>query len=132
GGAGRRHGGEDRPLGGEVLEDLPRQNRCPSLARLRQEQEQRLGVALVSERAPAGAERQQLEAVAELQRLGPLAIARRELADEAADHALEPRLLESCQERPGVPLAEEAARVGDPETVAGMVGQTLEVVIVGA
>ena len=47
----RRNAGEDRPLGGEVLEDLAREHAAAAAARLGDQQQQRLGVALqLSER----------------------------------------------------------------------------------
>ena len=64
-GAVRRHGGEDRPLGREVLEDLPGEDAAAAAARLRDQQQKRLGVALQLERAPARRVRDQLEPVAE-------------------------------------------------------------------
>ena len=85
-GAVGRHGGEDRPLGGQVLEDLPREDAAAAAARLGDQQEQRLRVALQLERAPARDERVQLEAVAELEALRPLAVGAAEVADEARDH----------------------------------------------
>ena len=51
GGTVRRHDGEDRPLGGEVLEDLPREHAAPAAAGLRDQEQQRLRVALELERA---------------------------------------------------------------------------------
>ena len=45
---------------------------------------------------------------------------------------VEPRVVERLQERPRVALAEEAARVRDPEALAGRVVEPLEVVEVGA
>ena len=58
--------------------------------------------------------RDQLEPVAEAERLRPLAVGRAEVADEAGDD-VEPRVGERLQERPRVALAEERAGVGDPE-----------------
>ena len=63
--------------------------------------------------------------------LGPLAVGAAEVAEEAGD-GVEPRVVQRLQERPRVPLAEEAARVRDPEPVAGRVGEPVEVVEVGA
>ena len=53
GGAVRRDDGEDRPLGGEVLEDLPGEHAAAAAARLGDQQQQRLRVALELERAAA-------------------------------------------------------------------------------
>ena len=107
GGAVRRDGGEDRALGGEVLEDLPGRARRPRPRDLGDEQEERLGVALELERAAARDVRDELEPVAEPERLGPLAVGRAEVADEAGDR-VEVGLGERGQERPRVALAEEA------------------------
>ena len=85
GGAVRRHGGEDRPLGGEVLEHLPGEDAAAAAAGLGDQQQQRLGVALQLERAAARHVRDQLEPVAEPERLRPLAVGRAEVADEAGD-----------------------------------------------
>src|SRR5262249_35555565 len=46
GGAVGRDHGEDGPLGGEVLEDLPGKNAAAAAAGLRDQEEQRLGVPL--------------------------------------------------------------------------------------
>src|SRR5215208_4696135 len=46
------HRGEDRPLGGEVLEDLPARYDLPAAGGVGEEQQVRLGVALQLERAP--------------------------------------------------------------------------------
>ena len=47
----RRHHGEDRPLGGEVLEDLAREHAAPATVGLRDEQQEGVRVAL-ERRAP--------------------------------------------------------------------------------
>ena len=57
-----RDGGEDRPLGREVLEDLPGQDAPAAAARLRDQEEQRLGVPLQLERAAARDVAEQLDA----------------------------------------------------------------------
>ena len=49
-----RHGGQDRALGGEVLEHLPRQDALAAPAGVGDEQEQRLRVALQLERRRRG------------------------------------------------------------------------------
>ena len=70
----RRNGSEDRPLGGEVLEDLPRRHRAASAPRLRQQEEQRFRVALELERGSPRHLRDHLDAVAEPEPLSELAI----------------------------------------------------------
>ena len=112
--------GQDRPLGGEVLEDLPAEDdprRGPPPRG--QEQQDRLGVALELERA---ALRQRSgcssRPVAEAERSGPLPVGGAEVADEARDDVVEAGLGERGQERPRIALAEEAARVRDPEALA--------------
>src|SRR5262249_60332053 len=75
---------------------------------------------------------QQFQPVAEIERLRPLAVARRQLADEARCDVLEPGFLERRQERPWIALAEEAAGVGDAEAVARNVFEPLQVVVIGA
>ena len=71
---------------------------------------------------------EQLEPVAEVELLHPLAVDRAEVADEARDHVVEAGGGERGQERARVALAEEAAGVGDPEAVAGAVLEPGEVV----
>ena len=85
GGAVRRNDGEDRAAGGEVLEHLPGEDALAAPARLRDQQQQRLGVALQLERLGPRRVRDQLEPVAEPELLGPLAVGRAEVADEAGD-----------------------------------------------
>ena len=85
GGAVRRHDRQDRPLGGEVLEDLAGEHAAPAAARLGDQEQQRLRVALELERAAPGDVRDQLEPVAEPEALGPLGVGRAEVADEADD-----------------------------------------------
>ena len=55
GGAVGRDGGEDRPLGGEILEDLPGEDALAAAARVGDQQQQRLRVALQLERAARAA-----------------------------------------------------------------------------
>src|SRR5439155_24779049 len=122
-----RHRRQDRPLRGEVLEDLAAEDSVPPTARFGDQQEERLGVALQLERAPAGCVRQELEPVAQVERLRPLPIGRTEVAEEAGDD-VEPGLRERAQERPRVAFAEEAARVRDSEALAAAVLEPREVV----
>ena len=82
-GAVGRHERQDRPLGGEVLEHLPGEDALAAPAGLGDQEQQRLGVALELERPPARRVRDQLQPVAEPQLLGPLAVGRAEVADEA-------------------------------------------------
>ena len=105
----RRHRRQDRATGRDVLEHLPREHALAAAARIRDEEEERLGVPLVAQGLAAGQVVDELEAVAELQRLGPLPVARPEVADEAGD-GVEVGVAERLQERAGIPLAEEAAR----------------------
>ena len=128
----RRNRGEDRPLGGDVLEHLARDDAGAASARVGRDQQQRLRVALQLERAPARHERDHLDAVAEPERVRELAVGRAEAADEARDDVLEPRLGERAQERLRVALAEERAGVRDPEALAGRVRHPVEVVEVAA
>jgi len=74
----------------------------------------------------------ELEPVPEFKRLRPFSIGHTEVADEACDDVLEPGLRQCGQERPGIALAEEAAGVGDPETITATVLQPGEVIEVGA
>ena len=131
GGAVGRHDRQDRAAGGDVLVDLPGEHAFPAAAGVGHEEEQRLRVALEPQRLRARRVRDELEAVAELERLGPLAVGRAEVADEAGDR-VEVRLLERLEERPGIALAEEAPRVGDPEPRARHVLEPCEVVEVAA
>ena len=123
-GAVGRHSGEDRALGREVLEHLPRQHSPPTSARFGDQQEESIGVALERERLAARHVRMQLEPVTEPERLRPLPIGDAEVADEAGDDVLEAGLCECGQERPRIALPEEAARVRDPKAVAAVVLQT--------
>ena len=81
----RRHDGEDRAARGDVLEDLPGEDALPAAARVGDEEEQRLRVALEAQRLRARRVRDELEAVAEVERLRPFAVRRAEVADEARD-----------------------------------------------
>ena len=67
-GAVRRHRGEDRTADGDVLEHLPREDTPPTPARVGDEQEQRLGVALERERGRPRRVREELEPVSEPER----------------------------------------------------------------
>ena len=127
-----RDDGEDRPLGGEVLEDLPRQDALAAAARLRDQEEQRLGVPLQLERAAARDVAEELDPVAEAERLRVLAVGGAEVAGEARDHVVEAGVGERAQERLRVALAVEVAGVRDPEAVARVVLEAREVVEVAA
>ena len=131
GGAVGGNRGEDRPLGGEILEHLPGEHAASSSARVGDQQEQRLRVPLQLERAAAGDVRDQLQPVAEPEALRPLAVGRAEVADEPGDD-VEPRVGQRGDERPRVAAAEEAARMGDPEPLRRAVLHPVEVVEVGA
>ena len=80
-GAVRRHDGQDRPARGQVLEHLPGEDAAPAAARLRDQEQQRLGVALQLERPPVRRVRDQLDPVDDP--LRPLAVGGAEVADEA-------------------------------------------------
>ena len=131
GGAVRRHGSEDRPLGREVLEHLPGEHALAAAACVGDQEQERLGVALELERRLARRVRDQLELVAEPTLLRPLPVGGAEVAEEARLD-VEPGLGERGQERARVALAEEAARVRDPEAVARCVVEPGEVVEVAA
>ena len=111
----RRHGGEDRPLGREVLEDLPGEDALAAAGRLGDQEQERVRVALQLERGLPGGVRDQLEAISQAEVLRPLVVGRAEVAEEADDDVLVARLGERGQERARVALAEEAAGVRDPE-----------------
>jgi hypothetical protein len=68
----------------------------------------------------------ELEPVTERQLLGPLAVGRAEVADEARDD-VQAGLGQRREERPRAPPADEAAGVGDSEALAGRVLEPLEV-----
>ena len=88
-GAVGRDDGEDRPLGGEVLEHLPGEHAPAAAVGLGDQEQQRLGVALQLERAAVRRVRDQLDPVDDPGR--PLAVGRAEVADEARDDAVDPR-----------------------------------------
>src|SRR6185503_9761694 len=108
-----------------------REHTLATAARVRDEQEQRVGVALVAQRLAARQVVDQLEPVAEPERLRPLPVRRTEVADEARDR-VEIGVVERLQERSRVPLAEEASRVRDAEALARHVLEPREVVEVAA
>ena len=99
-------------------EHLPRDHAGAAPARLGEDQQQRLRVALELQRLPARHERHHLDAIGEPQRLRELAIRGAEPADEPNDDVLQPRLGKRAQERLRVALPEERARVRDPEALA--------------
>ena len=111
GGAVGRHDGEDRPLGREVLEHLAAEHALAAAARLRDQEQQRLGVALQLERAAARRVGDQLEPVAERQLPRPT---RGRSSGSRRGSARRRRRGRDCcergQERPRVALAEERAR----------------------
>ena len=125
-----RHRREDRPLGGEVLEHLAREHALAAAARVGDQQQQRLRVALELERAPARDIRDQLEPVAEVERSAHSRSVERKSPTKRA--TMPGRSRRAPQERPRVALAEEAARVRDPEAVGARVLEAGEVVEVGA
>ncbi len=85
GGAVRGHRGEDRPSRRDVLEHLAREHPLATAARVGDQEQQRLGVALESERRRAGRVRDQLEPVAEAELGRPFAVGAAEVAEEAGD-----------------------------------------------
>ena len=109
GGAVGWHEREDRPLGREVLEHLAGQHALAAAVGLRDQEQQRLGVALELERAAARARTGSARAGRRALALGPLAVGRAEVAEEARHDVVE-TLRERRQERPRVALAEERAR----------------------
>src|SRR5690606_28473298 len=127
----RRHDREDRPADGEVLEHLPGEDAPAAAARLRDQEEERLRVTLERERGGARRVRDQLEAVAEAERLRPLAVGGTEVAEEPRRH-VEARVGQRLQERPWVASSEEAAGMGDPEALGRMALQAGDVVEVAA
>src|SRR3970282_117193 len=110
----RRDGGKNRPPCGEVLEHLPGEDSLPPSTRVRDEQQERLGVALEPERLRARGVLEDPQRVAEPERLRPLAVDRAEVAHETRDR-VESRVREGLEERARVAPPEEAARVLDPE-----------------
>ena len=64
---------------------FPERTPFPRPSGVGNEQEQRLRVALQTQRLGAGRVRHELEAVAEAERRRPLAVGRAEVADEASD-----------------------------------------------
>ena len=122
-----RHDGEDRPLRREVLEHLAREHALAAPGRVGDQQEQRLGVALELQRLAPRRVRKQAEPVAESEPLGPGAVGRAEVAEEARLD-VQAGLGERGQERARIALAEEAAGVRDPEALARPVLEPLEVV----
>ncbi len=67
-----RDDGEDRTARRDVLEDLPGEDALASAARIGHEQEQRLRVALEAQRLRPGQVVDELETVAEVERLAPI------------------------------------------------------------
>src|SRR5437763_13433202 len=99
GGTVEGNDGEDRPFRREVLVDLPGQDAAAAAARRRDQKEQSLGIPLQLERAPSRDVAEQLEAVAEAERLGVRAIRFPEVAREANYEVLETRSGEGLEER---------------------------------
>ncbi len=110
GGAVRRHRGEDRPLGREVLEDLAREDAPAAPAGLRDQQQQRLRVALQLERARGAARTASSSSRSPRPRLSAhsRSAARKSPTKRATTSS--PSCCERGQERSRVALAEEAAR----------------------
>src|SRR5437762_3889450 len=127
GGAVHGHRGENGTRGSEVLEKLARENASAPASGVRNEEQERLGVALQPKRLGAGRVGNEFEAVAEPEGLGPLAIRGTEVADEARDD-VEVGVEERLQEGARVPPTEEAACVRDPEARAAPVSEPGEVV----
>src|SRR4051794_19889342 len=128
GGAVGRHDGEDRALRSEILEDLPRQDAFAAAARVRDQEKQRLRVALQLERATPRDVAEELDAVAEAKRLRVLAVGGANVSGEADEDVLEARLRERAEKRLRVALAVEVSRVGDAEPVTRVVLEAAEVV----
>ena len=83
-----RHEREDRALGGEVLEDLARDDREPAAAGARHEQQEDVGRPHGGERLGVRPEALERERIAEAEAERPLAIGRPQLAQEGRLHAL--------------------------------------------
>ena len=132
GGAVGGHGGQDRPLGGQVLEDLPARDDPPAAAASGSSSRFASESRWSSSARRCGSVVEQLEPVAEAELRDPLPVGRAEVADEARDDVVEAGLGERGQERARVALAEEAARVRDPEALAGLVLEPGEVVEVAS
>src|SRR3970282_1153570 len=81
----RRDGGKNRPPCGEVLEHLPGEDSLPPSTRVRDEEQERLGVAREPERLRARGVLDELQPVAEPERLRPPAVGRAEGAHETRD-----------------------------------------------
>ena len=113
-----RHDREDRPLGREVLEHLAGEHALAAAAGLRDQQQQRLGVALQLERAAVRRVRDQLEPVAEPDAPRPTRGRRRGSRRRSGRRRRRARTAQRGQERPRVALAEERAGVRDPEALA--------------
>src|SRR5437667_203374 len=96
-------------------------------ARLRDQQQEGLRIALELERPAAWEERVQLEPIAEPEALRPLAVRGPEVAEEAS-YSVEAGFVQRGQERPRIALAEEAARVRDAKARCGPVVEPGEVV----
>src|SRR4029077_3251594 len=75
-----RHRGQNGPLGGEVLEDLPARDDLAAGWRGRPQEQVRLRAALQLERAPMRQVVHQLEPVAQVELLHPLAVDRAKVA----------------------------------------------------
>ena len=127
-----RHDREHRPLGGEVLEHLPRQDAAAAAAGLGDQQQQRVGVALEPQRLAARDVVDQLDAVGEAEALHELPVGRTEVAEEAHGHIFQPRLGERTEKRLRIALPEERARMRQPEAVGARVLDPGEVVEVAA
>ena len=95
----------------------PRAHRAPA-ARLRDQQQEHVGVALQPERLPARDMVDQLDAIGKPEALHELAITRTEVAEEPHRHVLEPRLRERTEKRLRIALPEERAGVREPEAIA--------------
>ena len=107
------------PLGGEVLEDLPRQHALAAAVRLRDQEQQRLGVALQRERLAPRDVRDAARAGRRARAPPPTRGRRtRKSPTKRATTSSSPDSASAAQERPRVALAEEAAGVRDPEAVA--------------
>src|SRR5262249_28159509 len=127
GGAVRGDDGEDRALGGNVLEDLAGEHAPSTPAGLGDQEQQRVRGSLQLERTTVRGVGDQLEPVAEAERLRPLAVGDAEVADEPRDDVAA-GLGERLEERPRAALPEEAPGVRDREPLAAAVGEAEEVV----
>ena len=126
-----RNDRQNRTLRRQVLEDLGRENAAAAPLRVRNDQEQRLRVSLEREGLSMRQIRNELEPVGQPEPLGPFAVGRPEVPDEAGGD-VHFGTGEGLQEGTRGAASGETTRVRDPETRGPPVGKPLEVVEVAA